>query len=345
MEAIIQIDGGLYVCPSARVPKNAKVLVVGTFSSINIPLLSIDDGIIDSSSVSGVLYDSYVVKHIPFPAKNLEYTVEKIRSVLGVERMLNVKHVSAPDHEQIRFDVPKKSVGVKPKEVSGKGVQVLVGVKNDGENLEVDLSRAPHMLVSGTTGSGKSFAVKGWIKGLLKTPETLVAVIDPKRVDYQEFLGEPKMFGKGIYTETSESIEFLKTLCKMMDNRYEILEKANARDINEYNGIHTIKLQRIVVVIDELADLMLASKKEASQYIERLCQKSRACGIHLILCTQRPSVKVVTGIIKANVPVRISFRVNSRVDSMVILDRMGAENLEGVGRGMDQNGVEFQSVG
>lgn len=345
MEAIVRIAGELYVCSDAEIPKNVEVLVVGTFSRVNLPYLSVDGGIVEVSRVEGVLYDSYTVKHVSFPLKNLEYVIEKIRTKLNVDSMLRVKHLSAPDHEQIRFDVAKNSVGVKPKATSASGIPILVGVKNDGENLEVDLSRAPHMLVSGTTGSGKSFAVKGWVRSLLKTEKTLVAVIDPKRVDFQEFVGEKKMFGKGVYTETSESIGFLKTLCDTMDNRYKILEDANARDINEYNSTRDNGMSRIVVVIDELADLMLASKKEASSYIERLCQKSRACGIHLILCTQRPSVKVVTGIIKANVPVRVSFRVNSRTDSMVVLDRVGAENLKGVGRGVDQDGVEFQSVG
>ncbi|MFA5048423.1 MAG: FtsK/SpoIIIE domain-containing protein [Patescibacteria group bacterium] len=205
---------------------------------------------------------------------------------------------------------------------------LALGGLRDGSPLIVDLTKMPHLLVSGATGSGKSILLQTVINSLLINTKAQIklALIDPKRVEFTYYNDLDNLYSP-IAKNVESALTLLNNLIDEMDSRFLKLEKCGARDILSYKG----RMPYIVVVIDELADLMMASKKEAQYLICRLAQKSRACGIHLVIATQRPSVNVVTGIIKANFPARLSCQVSAAVDSRTILDRNGAETLVGKG--------------
>ena len=206
-------------------------------------------------------------------------------------------------------------------------IPLALGKMRDGSDIIVDLTEMPHLLIGGSTGSGKSIMLQTIINSIIiNKNKCKLALIDPKRVEFSYYDGISELYGP-ISRDVFSSINLLKNLVEEMDRRFFLLEKSNCRDISYYKG----NMPYIVVVIDELADLMMASKKETQSYICRLAQKSRACGIHLVVATQRPSVDVVTGLIKANFPSRISCKVSSAVDSRTILDRCGAERLYGKG--------------
>ena len=203
---------------------------------------------------------------------------------------------------------------------------LILGRNRDGSPLIMDLIELPHLLISGSTGSGKSILLHSIINGLLLNSSTKLALIDPKRVEFSYYDKLPELvhpIGKDVKT----SISILQYLIDEMEFRFNVLEKYKARDISNYKKY----MPYIVLIIDEFADLMMASKKEVQELVCKLAQKSRACGIHLIISTQRPSVNVITGIIKANFSARISCKVSASVDSRTILDRNGAETLTGKG--------------
>ncbi len=196
-----------------------------------------------------------------------------------------------------------------------------------------DLTKMPHLLVAGATNSGKSVCLNAIIISLLyqNNPEDLrFIMVDPKRVELPTYNGIPHLLTP-VITDVNKTINALKWCLNEMERRYDILNKAGKRNIQSYNPTATEKLPYIVFIIDELADFMMTSGKEMEAAIIRLAQMSRAIGIHLILATQRPSVDVITGLIKANVPTRIAFSVASLVDSKTILDSSGAEKLLGQG--------------
>lgn len=206
-----------------------------------------------------------------------------------------------------------------------------------GEPIVSDLSTMPHLLIAGTTNSGKSICIAGITMSLVLNnhPDDLkLVMIDPKRVELKRFSGLPHLYGE-VETEIERIMGVLRWATTEMDNRYRLLEATGARNLDSFNArmlrAGKPKLPRIVVLIDELADLMLNSAEQTQDHIVRLAQKARAIGIHLVVATQRPSVDVVTGVIKANFPTRIAFTVASQVDSKVILDRPGAETLLGKG--------------
>jgi S-DNA-T family DNA segregation ATPase FtsK/SpoIIIE len=202
-----------------------------------------------------------------------------------------------------------------------------------GKPWIADLARMPHLLVAGATGSGKTVCLNAIIVSLLyqNSPDDLkLMLIDPKRVELPVYNGIPHLLTPAI-TEVPKIINALKWAIGEMDRRFELLSKAGKRDIGSYNEVAEEKMPYLVIVIDELADLMVASAAEVESTIIRLAQMARAVGIHLIVATQRPSVDVITGLIKANITARIAFSVASATDSRTILDTMGAEKL--VGRG------------
>ncbi|GAB4315726.1 MAG: hypothetical protein Kow0059_07920 [Candidatus Sumerlaeia bacterium] len=220
----------------------------------------------------------------------------------------------------------------------GKGI--------DGKPVIADLAAMPHLLIAGATGSGKSVCMNTLICSILfRMPPDKVRflMIDPKRVEFNDYQGIPHLLAPVVHAPKKASAA-LEWAVEQMEHRYERLVELNARNIDSYNnhikaGNHTkkkLKLQHeymphIVILIDELADLMLIARNEVEESIQRLAQMSRAVGIHLVLATQRPSVNVITGIIKANFPTRIAFQVSSKVDSRTILDMNGAEALLGKG--------------
>lgn len=208
---------------------------------------------------------------------------------------------------------------------------IPIGVNVHGEVVSKKLEDMPHLLIAGATGQGKSVMINVLIQALAEqnTPDELKFVmIDPKRVELTQFRNLPTLIPP-IITEVGQAIKALSWLVDKMESRYQMFEACSVRNIQEYREQNS-PLERIVVVIDEFADLILQDD-QAEKHIIRLAQKARAVGIHIVLGTQRPSVDVVTGLIKANFPTRIAFTTSSRVDSQIILDQKGAENLEGKG--------------
>jgi DNA segregation ATPase FtsK/SpoIIIE, S-DNA-T family len=206
-----------------------------------------------------------------------------------------------------------------------------------GEPVVADLSRMPHLLVAGTTGSGKSVCIAALTACLVmnNSPEQLrLAMLDPKMVELVRFNGLPHLLGR-VETEMERMVGVLRWAIMEMDQRYRILEEAHARDLDSYNQWavrnNRASLPRVVILVDELADLMNTAPEQVEPSLVRLAQMARATGIHLVLATQRPSTDVVTGLIKANFPARISFTMASSIDSRVILDVNGAEDLLGRG--------------
>jgi len=206
-----------------------------------------------------------------------------------------------------------------------------------GEPIVTDLAAMPHLLVAGTTGSGKSVLISALTVCLTfsNTPADLrLVMIDPKMVELVRFNGLPHIYGK-VETDTERIVGVLRWVTHEMDRRYKLIADMGVRNLKDYNlrlqKSGQPKLPMIVVMIDELADLMLTSPVEVEKTLCRLAQMARATGIHLVVATQRPSTDVVTGLIKANFPARVAFSVASSVDSRVILDTVGAETLLGRG--------------
>ena len=210
---------------------------------------------------------------------------------------------------------------------------VALGKGSGGEAVVIDLAKMPHLLVAGATGSGKSVCINTILSGLImeKTPAELrLLLIDPKRVELTPYNGIPHLLTP-VVVETDEVVGLLKGLIAEMMNRYRRMEEAGVRNISSYNKKMPDQMPYLVVAVDELADLMMTASFDVEQSLCRLAQMGRATGIHLIVATQRPSVDVVTGLIKANFPSRISFGVTSQIDSRTILDTAGAEKLLGKG--------------
>lgn len=210
---------------------------------------------------------------------------------------------------------------------------VALGRDVAGVPVVTDLARLPHVLVAGQTGSGKSVLVNAFICSLLirSTPDTVRLILaDPKRVELAAFAGVPHL-AQPIATEPTEILRALSWSLIEMERRYRLFQVAGARNIGAFNLAGTEDLPYVVVVIDELADLMMTAPKAVESAVTRLAQLARATGIHLVVATQRPSVDVITGLLKANIPARIAFAVASAVDSRTILDASGAETLLGHG--------------
>jgi S-DNA-T family DNA segregation ATPase FtsK/SpoIIIE len=210
-----------------------------------------------------------------------------------------------------------------------------VGLGKDisGRAVFFDLSEMPHLLVAGTTGSGKSVMLNGLLTSLLLTTDprqVKMVLIDPKRVELSQFGRVPHLITP-VVTDVKKAANALLWAVAEMERRYEVLERMGVRSLEGYNDRAEVQMPYVVVVIDELADLMMQAGAKVEDAIIRLAQKARAVGIHLVVATQRPSVDVITGMIKANVPSRIAFAVSSQVDSRVIMDSPGAEALLGMG--------------
>lgn len=251
-----------------------------------------------------------------------------------------------PGHSYVGIEVPNTSTAlvrlraiIESLEFKNLRSPLALAMGRDvsGQPVVGDLTRMPHLLVAGTTGSGKSVCLAAIITCLVmnNSPETLrLAVLDPKMVELMRFNGLPHIMGK-VETQLERMLAVLRWALAEMDQRYRLLESARARDLDTFNRKQERKKQptlpRIVVLVDELADLMMSAPDQTEHAVVRLAQMARAVGIHLVVATQRPSTDVVTGLIKANFPSRIAFSVASSIDSRVILDVNGAESLLGRG--------------
>ena len=210
---------------------------------------------------------------------------------------------------------------------------IALGKNISGAPIIGDLSAMPHLLIAGTTGSGKSVCINTIILSLLykHTPEKCKFIlIDPKMLELSTYEGIPHLLCP-VITEAKKAASVLGWVVKEMESRYKLMTKEGVRNIDSYNSKHKLPMPYIVVVVDEMSDLMLVAGKEIENYIQKLSQMARAAGIHIIMATQRPSVDVITGTIKANFPTRISFQVTSKIDSRTILGEQGAEQLLGKG--------------
>ena len=253
------------------------------------------------------------------------------------------------EKEKVRIKELLSLAGDKPNKMQ---IPLFLGKDASGEPLIVDLTSLPHVLIAGTTGSGKSVCINSIIISMLLTqrPDMVkLILVDPKMVEMNAFRDVPLLMCP-IVTEMKRAEQILEWLTVKMDERYSLLAEARVRNIISYNKLTEeeiyerfqpsceeekakipLRLPYVVIVIDELADLMMTSAKEVEGYIIRIAQKSRAVGIHIVLATQRPQATVVTGLIKSNLPSRISFRVAARMDSRIVLDQNGAETLLGQG--------------
>ncbi|MCB1160571.1 MAG: DNA translocase FtsK, partial [Leptospiraceae bacterium] len=223
-------------------------------------------------------------------------------------------------------------------------LKIILGKGISGNNVSIELNRLPHLLIAGTTGSGKSVAMNSMISSLIfsKSPEELrFIMIDPKMVELALYEDIPHLL-MPVITDPRKASKALAWAVQEMEARYNCVSDLKCRDLKSYNykvenrmytrsGIRHRKMPYIVICIDELSDLMMVSGKELEDYITRISQKSRAVGIHLVMATQRPSVDVITGLIKANCPARIAFHVAQKTDSKIILDYNGADALLGKG--------------
>ncbi|MCP3925487.1 MAG: DUF87 domain-containing protein [Desulfobacterales bacterium] len=232
-------------------------------------------------------------------------------------------------------------------------IPVVLGVDSSFKTISFDLAALPHLLIAGTTGSGKSILVKTLIASIMynSTPSDIkLILIDPKRVEFGIFNQSPFLACKAI-TDMDDSEKVLSKLVDEMEIRYDLLEKTSCSNIDQYNKRceEDEKIPYLIMIIDEFADLMMKGKSTISDNIIRIAQKARACGIHLVLATQRPSADVINGLIKANVPGRIALSVSSGIDSKIILDRTGADKLLGKGdmiyiSGKFKEGIRLQGA-
>lgn len=212
-------------------------------------------------------------------------------------------------------------------------LSLALGFDVIGRPVVANLARMPHLLIAGATGAGKSVAINAFIASILfkATPEEVrLLMIDPKRIELSVYDNIPHLLHP-VVVEAKMASRALLWAVREMERRYRLLEERRVKSFVSYNQVAEEKLPYIVIIVDELADLMMVASKDVETSIARLAQMARAAGMHIILATQRPSVDVLTGLIKANFPTRISFKVSSKVDSRTILDGSGAEHLLGMG--------------
>jgi S-DNA-T family DNA segregation ATPase FtsK/SpoIIIE len=349
---LLQLHGNDKIVQDPAELENNKNQIIGTLKNYDIDIQKI-------SATVGPTVTLYEI--VPAPGvrisriKNLEDDIALNLSALGIRIIAPI-----PGKGTIGIEVPnvkKTIVSMRTLLASDKfqhsafNLPIAIGKTINNENFIVDLSTMPHLLMAGATGQGKSVGLNAILVSLLykKHPSQLkLVLVDPKKVELslyriieKHFLAKLPGEEEPIITDTKKVVYTLNALCIEMDNRYDLLKEAGTRNIREYNDKFIKRklnpqkghqyLPFIVLVIDEFADLIMTAGKEIEMPIARLAQLARAVGIHLIIATQRPSVNIITGTIKANFPARIAFKVSSKIDSRTILDTGGAEQLIGKG--------------
>lgn len=278
-------------------------------------------------------------------------SIEKLSVELAMGlKARSIRVVPITERAVVAVEIPNKNPDIvyirdvlnAPEFEDSDGINVVLGRDIAGKPVVTDITKAPHMIVAGQTGSGKSVGVNAFLISMLatKTPEELkLILIDPKIVELSPYNSIPHLLTP-VVTDSVKAIKVLNWVSKEMDERYKLLAEVGSRNIQGYNKKVPTRMPYIVVVIDELADLMMTAGKKAEIEIVRIAQKARAVGIHLILTTQRPSVNVITGLIKANVPTRVGFQTTSQIDSRIIMDKNGCESLLGKGDMLFQDVTE-----
>ncbi len=261
-------------------------------------------------------------------ARNTSSTSARVSVIPGK----NTVGIEIPNEK--REDVTLREI-ISNEKFSRKDIRlpIALGKSISGTPIIGDLTSMPHLLIAGTTGSGKSVCINTIIVSLLYklNPDLCkLILIDPKMLELSAYEGIPHLLSP-VITDAKKATSALGWTVKEMNNRYKLMSQVGVRNIDGYNAKHKLKMPYIVVVVDEMSDLMLVAGKEIENYIQKLSQMARAAGIHIIMATQRPSVDVITGTIKANFPTRISFQVSSKIDSRTILGEQGAEQLLGKG--------------
>ena len=262
------------------------------------------------------------------PNIRFEAVLDGVQNIMGIE----IPNISpnTVDFKEVIEDERIKNIS------QSFSLPAPLGQGMDGKPIMIDIAKMPHLLVAGSTGSGKSVFINSIIAGMIttKTPEEVrMILIDPKRVELTPYGKIPHLYTEEVIVDTDKAVEVLSSTVTEMMNRFKILEKVGVKNISDFNKKmgKSHKMWNLLIVIDELADLMLQAGSEIERLIVRLAQLGRATGIHLVVATQRPSVDVVTGLIKANFPSRVSFAVMSQIDSRTVLDSIGAEKLIGKG--------------
>ena len=316
-----------------------------------------DDDYIDSEFLEKILLDFGVSGEIKKVSHGPVVTLNEFEPAAGVKvsKIINLSDdiarntssesariATIPGRSTIGIELPNSTrENVFLSEILSNGdffkkdirLPIALGKNISGIPIVGDLASMPHLLIAGTTGSGKSVCINTIILSLLyrHTPDKCKFIlIDPKMLELSTYEGIPHLLCP-VITEAKKAASVLGWVVKEMENRYRLMTKEGVRNIDGYNAKHALAMPYIVVVVDEMSDLMLVAGKEIENYIQKLSQMARAAGIHIIMATQRPSVDVITGTIKANFPTRISFQVTSKIDSRTILGEQGAEQLLGKG--------------
>jgi DNA segregation ATPase FtsK/SpoIIIE, S-DNA-T family len=351
LELLNEYDTGKVQVTQEELNQN-KDRILATLTNFKIGITSIKATIGPTVTLYEIVPDAGIkISRI----KNLEDDIALSLSALGIRIIAPI-----PGKGTIGIEVPNKNremvsirsvLSTQVFQKTDKELPVALGKTISNEVFVIDLAKMPHLLVAGATGQGKSVGLNVILSSLLykRHPSQLKFVlVDPKKVEMalfskieRHYLAKLPNSEEAIITDTRKVVHTLNSLCIEMENRYEILKDAGARNLKEYNAKFVGRklnpkeghrfLPYIVLVVDELADLMMTAGKEVETPIARLAQLARAIGIHLVVATQRPSVNVITGVIKANFPARLSFRVTSKVDSRTILDTGGADQLVGMG--------------
>jgi len=316
-----------------------------------------DDDYIDSTFLEKILLDFGVNGNIKKVSHGPVVTLNEFEPAAGVKvsKIINLSDdiarntssesariATIPGRSTIGIELPNStrqnvylSEILSNSDFSKKDIRLPIALGKNISGIPVigDLASMPHLLIAGTTGSGKSVCINTIILSLLyrHSPDKCKFIlIDPKMLELSTYEGIPHLLCP-VITEAKKAASVLGWVVKEMENRYRLMTKEGVRNIDGYNAKHSLAMPYIVVVVDEMSDLMLVAGKEIENYIQKLSQMARAAGIHIIMATQRPSVDVITGTIKANFPTRISFQVTSKIDSRTILGEQGAEQLLGKG--------------
>ena len=294
----------------------AEVIEIISGASVTMFVTRLDNGI-KVSRLKNLVEDI----ELNLPAKHVRIVPLPKRMAIGVE-------VPNDERDTVYFrDVLSKIDKTK------YNIPFVLGTNILNEPVCIDVTKTPHLLIAGATGSGKSVCINNLVASILysrEPNEVRMIFVDPKKVELSVYNGIPHLIGK-VITEADETIEMLDSLIEEMNRRYNLLERINCRNIESYNSKAQVKLKYILLVMDEFADLMATNQKDIEPRIAKLTAMARAVGIHLVLATQRPSSDVITGVIKANIPSRIAFQVSSSINSRIILDESGAEKLMGKG--------------